>query len=137
MLAKAILATLRSSVNQSPSPTSNGELLRFGASWPISSPGIAAPSPLESHDRYRATVFGDPRLVGMHHVHDDATLEHLGQAKVDLSTSTLLLVRVGNIDSCRPVSRPRVSLDDFDRLGHRRTLSAATGCLALDRAAEP
>ena len=35
---------------------------------------------LEGHDSDRAGVFGDLGLVGRHHVHDHAALEHLGQA---------------------------------------------------------
>ncbi len=35
---------------------------------------------LQSHDRGGAGFFGDARLLDVHHVHDDAAFEHLGQA---------------------------------------------------------
>ena len=35
---------------------------------------------LESHDGSGAGLFGDARLLDVHDVHDDAALEHLGQA---------------------------------------------------------
>ena len=35
---------------------------------------------LESHHRNGAGLFGDARLFDAHHVHDDAALEHLGEA---------------------------------------------------------
>ena len=38
---------------------------------------------LERHDRDRARVLGDLRLLGVDDVHDDAALEHLGQAGLD------------------------------------------------------
>ena len=38
---------------------------------------------LEGHDRDRAGVLGDPRLLGGDHVHDHAALEHLGHAALD------------------------------------------------------
>ena len=38
---------------------------------------------LERHDRGRARRFGDPRLLGVDDVHDDAALQHLGQTHFD------------------------------------------------------
>ncbi len=38
---------------------------------------------LEGHDRGGAGLFGDARLLDVHHVHDDAALEHLGQADLE------------------------------------------------------
>jgi hypothetical protein len=35
---------------------------------------------LESHDGGCAGLFGDARLLDVHHVHDDAAFEHLGEA---------------------------------------------------------
>jgi hypothetical protein len=35
---------------------------------------------LERHDRGGARVLGDLRLLGVYDVHDDAALQHLGQA---------------------------------------------------------
>ncbi len=35
---------------------------------------------LQSHHRCRTGLFGDARLLDAHHVHDDAALQHLGQA---------------------------------------------------------
>ena len=40
--------------------------------------------PLEGHDGARTGVLGDPRLCGVDDVHDDATLQHLGEAALDL-----------------------------------------------------
>ena len=39
--------------------------------------------PFQGHDRHRAGVLGDLRLTGIGHVHDHATLEHLGQAGLE------------------------------------------------------
>jgi len=38
---------------------------------------------LESHDGCGAGFFGDARLLDVHHVHDDAAFEHLGQAHLE------------------------------------------------------
>jgi hypothetical protein len=38
---------------------------------------------LERHDGGGARRLGDPRLLGIDDVHDDAALEHLGQAGLD------------------------------------------------------
>ena len=35
---------------------------------------------LERHDGAGARLLGDPRLLGVDDVHDDAALEHLGEA---------------------------------------------------------
>ena len=40
--------------------------------------------PLQGHHRDRARVLGDLGLLGGNDVHDDATLEHLGQPGLDL-----------------------------------------------------
>ena len=39
--------------------------------------------PLERHHGDGAGVFGDPRLLGGHHVHDHAALQHLGESALD------------------------------------------------------
>ena len=39
---------------------------------------------LEGHHRHGARLLGDARLRGRRHVHDHATLEHLGEAGLDL-----------------------------------------------------
>ena len=39
---------------------------------------------LQRHDRYRAGIFGDARLIRRDHIHDDATLQHLRQSALDL-----------------------------------------------------
>ena len=44
---------------------------------------------LERHDRARARVLRDPRLLGRRDVHDHAALEHLGQARLDAKRSDL------------------------------------------------
>ena len=38
---------------------------------------------LERHHRAGARVLRDPRLLGVDDVHDDAALEHLGEARLD------------------------------------------------------
>ena len=38
--------------------------------------------PLQGHHGHRAGLRGDTGLVGGHHVHDDAALEHLGVASL-------------------------------------------------------
>ena len=38
---------------------------------------------LQSHDRSGAGLFGDARLLDVHHVHDDAAFEHLGEADLE------------------------------------------------------
>ena len=38
--------------------------------------------PLQRHDRGGAGALGDDGLLGAHHVHDDAALEHLGQTQL-------------------------------------------------------
>ena len=43
--------------------------------------------PLECHDRNGAGVLGDLRLLDVHHVHDDAALEHLGHATLHALSS--------------------------------------------------
>src|SRR5215210_1802050 len=39
--------------------------------------------PLERHDSDRACLLGDPGLLGVHDVHDDPALEHLGHPALD------------------------------------------------------
>jgi hypothetical protein len=45
------------------------------------SPRLVAP--LQGHDRHGPGLLGDPGLVGGDDVHDDAALEHLGEAALD------------------------------------------------------
>ena len=40
-------------------------------------------NPLQRHDGGRARLFGDAGLFDVHDVHDDSTLEHLGQAGLE------------------------------------------------------
>ena len=48
---------------------------------------------LERHDGAGAGVFGDARLLGVDDVHDDAALQHLGQARLDPQRPVLGHVR--------------------------------------------
>mmetsp|Transcript_18976 Transcript_18976/g.49367 ORF Transcript_18976/g.49367 Transcript_18976/m.49367 type:complete len:383 (-) Transcript_18976:77-1225(-) len=48
---------------------------------------------LESHDSHSAGLFGNASLLGIHHIHDDATLEHLREPALH-SSSTFLLLRI-------------------------------------------
>src|SRR5690606_5213773 len=41
----------------------------------------------ERHDRDRSRFLGDPGLLRVHHVHDDAALEHLRQTSLETQTS--------------------------------------------------
>jgi hypothetical protein len=50
---------------------------------------------LEGHDRHRTRVLGDLRLLGGGDVHDDAALEHLGEAGLEGQGSCLLFVHRG------------------------------------------
>jgi len=38
---------------------------------------------LQGHDGRRPGILGDPRLVGGDDVHDDASLEHVGESSLD------------------------------------------------------
>ena len=63
---------------------------------------------LQSHDGGGAGLFGDAGLLDVHHVHDDAALEHLGQADFQAqagSGKTLVSIRFGH------VLRPRLAGD--------------------------
>jgi hypothetical protein len=44
---------------------------------------------LERHHRHGAGVLGDPRLVGVDHVHDHAAFQHLGETRLDPHRSEL------------------------------------------------
>jgi hypothetical protein len=60
-------------------------------------------NPLERHDRGRAGVLGDPRLLAVDHVHDDAALEHLREARLHLGgaddlAAVLLVCRLRHVD---------------------------------------
>ena len=48
--------------------------------------------PLERHHRHGARVLGDLRLLGVGDVHDDAALQHLGEARLQGQRSRLLVV---------------------------------------------
>ena len=52
---------------------------------------------LQRHDGDRAGVFGDFGLVGGDHVHDDAALQHLGQAgfEIDDGSAAIILSVLG------------------------------------------
>ena len=44
---------------------------------------------LERHHRARACLLGDPRLLGVDDVHDDAALQHLREARLDADGAVL------------------------------------------------
>ena len=79
---------------------------------------------LQRHHRRRARVLGDLRLLGVGDVHDDAALEHLGQADV-------LAIRESSVRSAPPWLLPLGSDErDHDAAHHRRrsAVVAAGGC---------
>jgi len=55
-------------------------ILRMGASGYAAFLADVGRHALERHDRRRAGLLGDERLIGVGDIHDDAALKHLGQA---------------------------------------------------------
>ena len=64
---------------------------------------------LERHHRYGAGLLGDPRLLGVDDVHDDAAFEHLGQPSLDELGSTFH----GHSFQTEMVVRYRASTDSY------------------------
>jgi len=59
--------------------------------------------PLQGHDRHGPGLLGDPGLVGGDDVHDDAALEHLGEAALDPRGAGHLVagLHAGELLGCR------------------------------------
>ena len=87
--------------------------------------------PLERHHRNRAGVLGDLGLLGVDHVHDHATLEHLGQAPLD----TLGPVLRGLSHDAESIGRPTTTDPRF-RAAHRACCGAWHLVLVLARSQE-
>ena len=54
---------------------------------------------LQSHDRGSAGFLGNDSLLGAHHVHDDATLEHLSQAQLQPQSSRVIAIRFSHLSA--------------------------------------
>jgi hypothetical protein len=53
--------------------------------------------PLQSHYRYRSSIFRDASLFCVHHIHDDAAFEHLGHTAFNACGSSYMLLSHGKI----------------------------------------
>ena len=72
---------------------------------------------LERHDGDRAGVLGDLGLLGVDDVHDDAALEHLGEARLDPE-------RAGLLAACQP----RATTPSGARSRTSAACTASVGC---------
>ena len=91
--------------------------------------------PLERHDRDGAGVFGDLGLLGRDDVHDDAALQHLGQAPLDAEGAGLARTLRSSVVGHERQSRGRGGPDRQVRNQLGRTASELTGPAGSTRAA--
>ena len=95
--------------------------------------------PLERHDGAGPGVLGDARLLGRDDVHDDAALEHLGQAALDRERAggaresecpMRSMLTIGSDDpagGCATSSSPVANRDQPPRLSASRDVASVAG----------